>query len=259
MIYETKTDPIYIHKKDSFDFVPHAHHNLEVMICLEGLCQASCNFRTELLHPGDVMIAFSNDIHSYIKTGAGKGITAIIAPSLLQNFEPYTDGKHYENFLFAKDDELIRLSEALYAEYIGDQSMEIMIGYLYVILGKIMKVLPFTEQEIPIDAEQFSKILKYLSEHYRQKISLKSVGKKFGISPCHLSRTFTQKLSCSFLRYLHILRVEHAKNLLKHSGMSILEIAYESGFSDQRTFNRVFKELTDRTPKDYRVTHTDTQ
>jgi transcriptional regulator GlxA family with amidase domain len=57
------------------------------------------------------------------------------------------------------------------------------------------------------------------------------------------------------LTYLHTLRVEHAKNLLRQSSRSILEIAYESGFSDQRTFNRVFKQHTDRTPKEYRRQH----
>lgn len=255
MLYQTNEKSFHVTKKKSFDFVPHAHHVIELLICTEGPYELSCNFRTETLRTGDVMIAFSNDIHAYTQTEGGEGIMIMADPSLFRHAVLGEKGTRYENFLLTGDAKLVSLGNALLEEYRTDQSMTVMMGYLYVILGKLLKDLPCTRQASSVDAENFSKILKYVSENYTQKLSLKSLGKKFGISESHLSRSFTQKLACSFLRYLHSLRVEHAKNLLRHSSMSILEIVYDSGFSDQRTFNRVFREWVGMTPKEYRLEH----
>jgi two-component system response regulator YesN len=63
---------------------------------------------------------------------------------------------------------------------------------------------------------------------------------------------FSERLSYGFLKYLHMLRVEHAKNLLRNSRLKMSEVLVQSGFSDQKTFNRVFREVTGMTPTDYR-------
>lgn len=256
MLFQTTHDPIYIHQKVSYNYIPHAHHNLELLLCLAGTCQATCNFRTEVLRPGDVMIAFSNDIHSYTETTGGMGMTVIVDPSLISNFTADLQQKQYENFLLQQKTSLIPLADALFHEYQGDKNKQILLGYIYIILGNILKTLPWKEQNNAVDAMLFSQILNYLSENYTKHISLKSMGERFGISTAHLSRTFKQKFSCGFLQYLHILRVEHAKNLLEYSQLRILDIALESGFSDSRTFNRVFLEHTGVTPRAYRVAHT---
>ena len=253
MLYQTNEKNLNVTKKQSFDFVPHAHHELEILICTRGPFELSCNFRTETLQAGDVMVAFSYDIHSYTRTEGGEGIMMIIDPSLFRHDLIQSGNKRYENFLLTGNEEMIRLGNDLLSEYRSDQSMIVMLGYLYVLLGNILKELPFSRQDVAMDVENFSKILKYVSENYTQKLSLSSLSRRFGISESHLSRSFTQKLSCSFVRYLHSLRVEHAKNRLCHSSMSILEIAYDSGFSDPRTFNRVFKDWEGVTPKEYRA------
>lgn len=252
MLYQSHSAPLSIHRGKSFDFVPHAHHSVEILICTEGNYRVSCNFQERILHRGDAMIAFSNDVHAYCKTPEAQGIMIIVSPTLLPQISQSLLHKQYGNFCMSWDTRLVNLGEALYEEFSGDADMDVMVGYLYVICGRIRKNLPTLSESPSLDAELFSKILQYLSENYTQKLSLRSISDRFGISACHLSRTFTQKLSCSFLHYLHSLRVEHAKHLLRHSAQSILEIAYDSGFSDQRTFNRVFKELSACTPREYR-------
>ena len=253
MLYERKNDPIRIHKRSDFDFVSHMHHHMELLICTEGVFAASCCFRTEQLRPGDMMIAFSNDIHAYSKTDGGEGILIIVDPSLLQHFLPYIKKERYENFLLTQSREVIAFGNALYWEYSHDRCMEILVGYLYVLFGTVFKQLPQKQDAARVDTTRFSEILTYLSEHYGEPLSLNSLSHRFGVSASHLSRCFSQTLSCGFLKYLHTLRVEHAKNLLRYSSKSVLEIVYESGFSDQRTFNRVFRELVGMSPKEYRL------
>lgn len=47
-------------------------------------------------------------------------------------------------------------------------------------------------------------------------------------------------------------RIDHAKELLRTTGKTIQGIAYESGFSDEKYFMRVFKKHLDVTPTSFR-------
>jgi len=251
MIYQTKPKPLFAVRMEDFEFVPHAHREMEIFICVNGTCGASCNFQQRILRRGDVMIAFPNDIHAYSRTQKGTCVILTADPFLLGGFGEF-GGTQYENFLLSGDDRFISLALALCEEAEGDGNTEVMLGYVHVILGEVMKRLPVSDRSAPVIPTQFSAVLKYLSENYTKRLSLQGISKQFGISAAHLSRVFQKRLSCPFMKYLHTLRVEHAKHLLAHSQMCILEIVYESGFSDQRTFNRVFKELTGAAPSEYR-------
>lgn len=252
MIYQTDSPTLSVGFHDSFDFPPHSHHSIELFLCTEGTCEVSCNFRNERLQVGDVMIAFPNDIHSYSAAFEGVGIIIIVSPILLGEFMSDISKMRYENFVFSPSPDVRPLAEALLREYNQDASMEIMVGYLHVILGTLIKQLSHTAA-VPSDAAQLSRILQYISEHYTEKLTLGEISRQFGFSEAHLSRTFSQRLSCGFLRYLHILRVDHAEFLLQSSQMSVSEIALSVGFSDIRTFNRVFRERRGMTPTQYRA------
>ena len=255
MLLQIKPLPLVVLRSLSKDYVPHVHYGIEIKICIAGRCEVTCNFRTETLHPGDAMVAFSHEIHSSNKTEMGEFITAIVQPSLLDRMESVKQPSRYSNFLLTRDQKLIELALALREEWqLGAEkrSEDILLGYLYVILGRILKSIPLSDNAANALPSRFHEVLTYLSENYKNPMSLNEVSSKFGVSTGHLSRAFSEKLGCSFVQYLHYLRVEHAKTLLRFSDMNILGIAYESGFSDQCTFNRVFKELEGETPKQYR-------
>ena len=198
------------------------------------------------------MVAFSHDIHSYVKTGDGSGILMIINPQVLPLLSSRLQERRYENFLTGCGEFYTSVAESIYREYTTDGAREVLVGYLYVLLGSALKALPYASARPSIRSDSFSHIMEYLSEHYTETLSLKSLAKTFGVNPCHLSRMFTDRLSYGFLKYVHMLRVEHAKNLLQNTNMKISEVMLKSGFSDQKTFNRVFRELVSMTPGEFR-------
>lgn len=56
----------------------------------------------------------------------------------------------------------------------------------------------------------------------------------------------------SFSQLVNDYRLEHAKNLLRQSpNVKVANVAMESGFTNERTFFRVFKEATGMTPKEW--------
>ena len=250
--YENRVGDFYVSRVQNWEFIPHVHHDLELLVCDSGEFGVCCRNRTTILHPGDVMIAFSHDIHSYNKTGEGSGYLLIFNPQVLPLLSNRLQERQYGNFLTNTGAFYISLAQAIYDEYQSDCAREILVGYLYVLLGTALKALPYASVRTGISADTFSGVMCYLSEHYTEPVSLKSLARTFGVDQCHLSRMFTERLSYGFLKYVHMLRVEHAKNLLRNTSMKISEIAGKSGFLDQKTFNRVFRELVQMTPGAYR-------
>ena len=57
------------------------------------------------------------------------------------------------------------------------------------------------------------------------------------------------------LEYLTLLRVEHAKELLASTDMTIRDISIQVGYYDSGSFIRRFKQVTGETPLQYRRGH----
>lgn len=74
-----------------------------------------------------------------------------------------------------------------------------------------------------------------------------------GFSRSHVSAEFKKHLGETPRRYLHRKRVEMAiQKLTSNPEMSIGEIAMQCGYSSQSLFNRRFRQLTGRTPGQFR-------
>lgn len=93
---------------------------------------------------------------------------------------------------------------------------------------------------------------EFLHEEDTENISLSYLSELFGIHPVHLSRYFPKFFGCSLGEYLRKLKVEKSLSLLPLQNKSLVEIALESGFTDQSHFNRCFKESIGLTPSVYR-------
>jgi AraC-like DNA-binding protein len=97
--------------------------------------------------------------------------------------------------------------------------------------------------------------LQYLHENYAEALPLPQVARKAGFSVPTFSRVFKKATGTSFLTYVRAIRVEHAKNLITTTPMSIDQIAQACGFQSQHHLIRSFKKTTNQTPGAYRKAH----
>jgi AraC-like DNA-binding protein len=97
--------------------------------------------------------------------------------------------------------------------------------------------------------------LQYLRENFRESLRLPDVARKAGFSVPVFTRAFKQATGTSFLAYVRLLRVEHAKKLLSTSQMTTEQIAQVCGFQSQHHLLRSFKKVTTKTPGEYRRAH----
>jgi AraC-like DNA-binding protein len=74
-----------------------------------------------------------------------------------------------------------------------------------------------------------------------------------GISRDYFSRIFKNATGMNYSKWLNMIRLEKASELLTEDGRTLTEVAMLSGFQSIPSFNRVFREEKGMTPRDYRA------
>ncbi len=72
------------------------------------------------------------------------------------------------------------------------------------------------------------------------------------MSPNYFSSVFKKELDQSAVNYITEVRMEKAREYLKDTELSVIEIAENVGYEDSQYFFRVFKKTTGVTPLQYR-------
>lgn len=99
-------------------------------------------------------------------------------------------------------------------------------------------------------SNEIQNVCSYMERHYFDPLSLDDLTKLSGMNKYTLLRNFTIQRGITPFQYLSTVRVNNAKNLLD-KGISPVEAALQSGFSDQSHFTRFFKNFIGLTPKLY--------
>ncbi|MFC5653555.1 AraC family transcriptional regulator [Paenibacillus solisilvae] len=109
----------------------------------------------------------------------------------------------------------------------------------------------------PIPRRSSSALLKqaklYIVDNLSDgELSLGKVAAHINISPRQLSRLFSDNILESFTEYVRQQRIRQAGELLRHSELSIKEIAELTGFGSVHYFTRTFRSMMQSTPARYR-------
>jgi YesN/AraC family two-component response regulator len=78
------------------------------------------------------------------------------------------------------------------------------------------------------------------------------VADELDIHPVWLSRLFKKETGQNFLDYVTDIRMEKAKDLLRHTSFKIYEIAEKIGYQEIQYFGKLFKKRMNMTPKEFR-------
>jgi putative ABC transport system permease protein len=98
-------------------------------------------------------------------------------------------------------------------------------------------------------------IVKENRYYHDPELSLTSLADKLGLTTHELSRIINTALKKSFNDFINEYRVAEVAQKMHnpaHNHLTLMGIAYDSGFNSQSTFHRAFKELTGKTPVEYK-------
>ena len=95
----------------------------------------------------------------------------------------------------------------------------------------------------------------YIYEHLHENVTLEQLAKREKLNPSYLSKLFSKELGMGVKDYIIKAKIDTAKNILRFSDFTILEISISLGYSSQSAFTAVFRKQTGMTPKKYRDIH----
>ena len=124
--------------------------------------------------------------------------------------------------------------------------------YIQIILARCLPKLKLIDKQSVGSTDVVYQVVAYISSHFRERVTLDKMATDLGISKYVLSRVFSKTFHRNFSQYLNDARINYAVSAIENTNDTLLDIAMESGFDSQRTFNRVFKDRFHMSPSEYR-------
>lgn len=232
---------------DGWAVEAHLHEYSELLYCKTGVCEISVDGKKNSLSEGELIWLPPNSVHQFHKTDA-QLICAVFSRDFIPVYFHLLEEKRIVPAP-VKAEELREILDNL--PLLKDQSLLLISGYLNLICAKVMEKAVFEENN-RLDGALYQKVISYISEHFREDISLKSIARHFGYNEKYLSHTLHSLTGIHFSKLLSLYRIEYAQKLLREQMITVSQVAAESGFSAINTFNRAFKETVGKCPLEYR-------
>ena len=253
-----------------FPGVPlHWHDEMELVVIKKGQGYVSVDFDKHLVHSGDIIMICPGCLHAIEQDASYKMEyeNIIFKPELLssgandlcmlQYMKPLLDGTlPVEHFLtpahevFESLSNCIRQIDLVCADQTTGWQLALFY-FFFLLISERQKKTVFISHN-PKSLEKMKTVLKYVEEHYTEKLTIDDMAKLTFYSKSHFMKFFKVHMGTGFTEYLNDYRLTMAARLLKSSDESILMIAEESGFDNLSYFNRIFKRKYGVSPGSYR-------
>ncbi|MBQ4556662.1 MAG: helix-turn-helix domain-containing protein [Clostridia bacterium] len=102
--------------------------------------------------------------------------------------------------------------------------------------------------------------VQFISENFAdESLTVESVAATAAMSESHFRRLFKSTYQVSPVKYINLIRINRAKELIRYSNTSFSQIALDTGFANLYYFSRIFKKEVGCTPSEYREAYSDYQ
>ncbi|MDG1943324.1 MAG: helix-turn-helix domain-containing protein [Halioglobus sp.] len=100
--------------------------------------------------------------------------------------------------------------------------------------------------------ELVAQMQQWLQSNITSAVSVTNLAKQFRLTPRTLNRRFKRATGMTPLSYLQSLRIAGAKDLLRHSNLTVGDIAWQLGIQDVSYFSQLFRRHSGMSPLRYR-------
>jgi len=100
--------------------------------------------------------------------------------------------------------------------------------------------------------DMVKKIQQKIENNYRNITTIEAITKDLPASRRNIVRRFKQSTGVPPIEYLQHIRIEKAKQQLEQTNLNISEIINETGYTDPKSFRKVFVKLVGMTASEYR-------
>lgn len=93
-----------------------------------------------------------------------------------------------------------------------------------------------------------SKVLSYIRDHVKEPLSLEQLSEIACMSKYHFLRSFQKEYGVTPFQYIAEMRMSLSKTMLTTTNLSIAQIAYDLGYSNESAFIRAFTRIVGISP-----------
>lgn len=252
----------------------HWHRQFEILYVVQGsiLLKIVEEDKEYLLEQGEVMLINANRIHATYTVGPDTGDLTIcglqIDPAFCKDYFPDFERVVFDSGEFLSPDrlpdrrELASCMDTMLAELVNDRPAQpfllnsLLNRMAFILIDRFRYTINQDVQRVPQkDLVRLKRIMGYVAQNYRRKITLDEVAQREHVSKYYLSHFFRDKAGVSFRDYVTSVRLENAARELLDTDAKVVDILLGCGFAEPKSFYKQFREKYGVTPSDYRSQH----
>ncbi|WP_434309406.1 helix-turn-helix domain-containing protein [Hominifimenecus sp. rT4P-3] len=237
-------------------FPNHFHEYYVIGLIEGGVRELSCKNQKYTIQKGNILLFNPGDNHACVQSDGntldyrGVNITKEVMLDLAEEITGRRDFPEFSRHVIL-DEEAACYLRPLHDWIMKGSSEFRKEEYLLLLLSMlIQKYGRSFEPGIPCP-EEIEKACVFMEQHYGERIYLEQICRCAGLSKSALLRAFTRAKGVTPYGYLENIRIGKAKKLLEQ-GVTPMEAALQTGFSDQSHFTNYFNRFIGLTPGVYR-------
>lgn len=238
-------------------FPNHFHEHYVIGFIEKGRRFLSCKNREYIIEPGDLVLFNPRDNHTCEQID-GKTLDyrcINIQPEIMSKAVFEITGKENLPYFMQQvvfHSELIAVLRELHQIIMEEERDFRKEEIFFFLLEQLIE--QYTEQTMPteytVQTVEAKTVCEFIEKHYMENITLDDLYRLTGLSKYYLLRSFTKQKGISPYSYLETIRINNAKIMLEQ-GILPIDVALQTGFTDQSHFSNFFKKFIGLTPKQY--------
>ena len=227
------------------------HSNLELIYCAEGVVKTFSDEHEYTLNKGDILVVNPDSLHGTFDYNNCIYYVLMIDPEFSHSNGIFPEDIRLANYI--SDSDSTALFKNIITAFGNDTPLKIPIIRQAVLNMLIHLYSNYAQSKTTksyiLGKNRVKDVIKYINEHYREKLTIDNIAKKVGISNSYLSHQFAKFTGRSIIEYINLLKCQQAQKFIR-SGMNVSEAAAESGFENLSYFTKTYKKHLNKLPSE---------
>jgi AraC family transcriptional activator of pobA len=234
---------------------PHRHDFYSIVWFTNGTGTNVIDFDAYEIKPNRFFLMHLKQIHNWSYSKDVKGYMLLFDKLFINDFPvelmniPYFDFNNDDILLLKPQFETL-VKEAKYNDALSEKSVLFGAKFLF---QQLIRLSTQSNEHLRIQKRPILYFSEQITHHISENLSVQDYADKLRISVKKLNELCKEKYELSPKSFILDKKITEAKRLLYYTTLSIQEISFKLGFVDSSYFSRVFKQLTQFSPSDFRA------
>ena len=234
----------------NFNYIPHIHRDYEFVLVTSGELEVTVAQTTFTCREGEAALIMQNEVHNYSSPTESQATVAVFSEDYVREFTANMKKRSVSSHkLILSDTDKKFLSENMLTDA---PSCLVLIAALSLITARFYSLCTEPRKSKDARTDEIARsVLEYIEEHYTEHLTLSELASSLGYEEHYLSRVINNFFGKSLTSLINEYRVYHARRLLAEgTDTNLTQIAFECGFGSLRNFNRAYRAVVGKSPRE---------